>query len=628
MEFSVKLYRGDARTLIAFNLPKGQTKDLAGFTIQYITPSGQSYYLWNNLQFEHPGLHAQDPSEPPYSSVNAPIHMFRWVHFPGSFHQGLQPEWGTYTYTVTPRYFRNGLLQKLDPALSKSQTIDVAPFKVGSLTLGFTRGYTQSQAFVHHFGKNALIRPKNNQLIFDTKKISGSNNGQQYTYAQEYEWLGFTARERIFAMLNEVQNDASLHVDVFAYDLSEPDLIQVLLQLAQQGRIRIILDNAALHTTSTDKKTGKIKISAEDEFEKLFKKHGHDIIKRGKFGRYSHDKVFIISKKGSNPTRALKVLTGSTNFSVTGLYVNSNHVLVFDDNVIAAKYQEVFDAAWKGDVKLSKFTASDLDVPTGFDFATAAGNVHITFSPHEKSDAKVVLGEVVARIQKEAAKPKGSVLFAVMVLDGSKPKKKNVSSAKQKKSASNMVYKELEALHKQQGFFSYGISDSNAGLSLYRPGNRGGVLVTGKPNAKNLPAPFDQVPGVGLGHQVHHKFVVCGFNGDDPVVFCGSSNLAEGGEAANGDNLLAIHSPEVATAFAIEALSLVDHFNFLDNFESKSQDTKSKSQIAAKSKVKKMPVSKVDAAKQAAWYLDTNDKWVQKFYDPQDSKNRDRQFFA
>jgi hypothetical protein len=58
--------------------------------------------------------------------------------------------------------------------------------------------------------------------------------------------------------------------------------------------------------------------------------------------------------------------------------------------------------------------------------------------------------------------------------------------------------------------------------------------------------------------------VVCGLNGTDPVVYCGSSNLASGGEAENGDNLLAIHDADVATAFAIEALGLVDHYNFLD----------------------------------------------------------------
>ena len=47
-------------------------------------------------------------------------------------------------------------------------------------------------------------------------------------------------------------------------------------------------------------------------------------------------------------------------------------------------------------------------------------------------------------------------------------------------------------------------------------------------------------------------------------MYCGSSNLASGGEAANGDSLLAIHDADVATAFAIEGPGLVDHYNFLD----------------------------------------------------------------
>jgi hypothetical protein len=74
--------------------------------------------------------------------------------------------------------------------------------------------------------------------------------------------------------------------------------------------------------------------------------------------------------------------------------------------------------------------------------------------------------------------------------------------------------------------------------------------VTGKPSSVSLPPPFDQVPSPP-GHEIHDKFVVCGMVGPDPVVYCGSSNLASGGEAANGDNLLEIHDADVATVFAI-----------------------------------------------------------------------------
>jgi hypothetical protein len=48
-------------------------------------------------------------------------------------------------------------------------------------------------------------------------------------------------------------------------------------------------------------------------------------------------------------------------------------------------------------------------------------------------------------------------------------------------------------------------------VSLYGVGEQGRVLVTGKPGVTMLPPPFNQVPSIAF-HEIHHKFVVCGFN--------------------------------------------------------------------------------------------------------------------
>ena len=180
------------------------------------------------------------------------------------------------------------------------------------------------------------------------------------------------------------------------------------------------------------------------------------------------------------------------------------------------------------------------------------------------------------------------------------------------------VYEALKAVHANQSIFSYGISDNPGGIYLYPVGKTSGVLVTGKPVNTRLPPPFNQVPNIGgVGHQIHHKFVVCGFNGDDPVVFCGSSNLASGGEQNNGDNLLAIHDADIATVFAIEALSLVDHFDFLDH-----------SAQGPKTKLKTPKASKIEAAEAAQWFLSTSDKWAEKYFDPNDLHCVDRMLFG
>src|SRR5712692_6517118 len=184
--FSVRAYRGDAKTLLAFNIDKKGAKDLAGFTVQ-VEPQGQQpYYLLNFLQFKTPADHAQDPTLPPYSTINGPLHKFRWVHVPGSAHQGLKPFFGSYRYTATPRYFVKNSMQPLDSGISVSVTIDVRPFEKQKLAVGFTRGFTQSQAFVRHFGLKAQIKPKGDTLIFDTSQESGVNaKGEKYTFENE-----------------------------------------------------------------------------------------------------------------------------------------------------------------------------------------------------------------------------------------------------------------------------------------------------------------------------------------------------------------------------------------------------------------------------------------------------------
>ena len=596
--FSVKAYVGDKKTLLAFNFQnRDSVKNLAGFTIFCQPPGGvPGYFLMNQLQFEDPSKHRQVAGEKPNSTANAPIQKFRWTHYPGTAHQGVSPVDGEYTFTVTPRHFdTSGSMQALDTTLGVSVKVNEGPFKKGPLSLGFTRGYMQSGAYVHHFGKNTPVVPKTKDFEFDTSTQAGTNNdGQKVTFAQIYNWMGETAREQIFDVLNQVLNDPSLTLKVFAYDFNEPDIAKILLTLAEQGRVRIILDNASLHVTPAGKDE-----TTEDQFADLFKqrkKAPSDLV-RGSFARFSHDKVFIVSRDGG---AAMKVLTGSTNFSLTGLYVNANHVLVFEDADIAGHYDAVFEKSFQilsGTKSPSKgaanaFSSTNLATQPFVPPAGFVPKMSITFSPHTDTDVQKVLGDLANRIDQETHSAKGNVIFAVMQIARS----------------SGPVCEILGSIHESQSVYSYGISDAPKGIFLYAPGKTTGVQVTGKPGQVTLPAPFDQVPSLP-GHEIHDKFVVCGLNGNDPVVYCGSSNLASGGEAENGDNLLAIHDADVATAFAIEALGLVDHYSFLDRMANpkKPKAPKNNGAPAAKTTAKKTakkiarpPASRKKTAKKTA----------------------------
>lgn len=592
--FTVKAWQGDMKTLLAFNFDsKARIRNLAGFTIACKPGNGAEYFLFNSLTFKIPEHHAQAADRPARESINSPIRKFRWVHIPGQNHQGLDPFRGSYRYTVTPRYFGpNRNLLPIDPALSVAIESDVVPFRKGALRLGFARGFTQSQAFNNHFDKTKGFQPAGGGLLFDTSRQAGlSPKGQPYSFAEMYDWLGFTAREVIFGLLDELARDASLTLDMLAYDFKEPDICAAVIALARDGRLRLLIDNASLHHDATGHK-------AEDQLEAAIRvaQGGHDCVRRGKFGRYAHDKVMIVRRAG-NP---IKVLTGSTNFAITGIYVNSNHVLLFDDAATARQYADVFDAAWNAGASRDCLIAAGL-ANRAFAIPASAGVTgDISHTPAGAAYVNQRLGELIARIEAEAAKPRGSVLFAVMELrNGSSP-----------------VWEKLAALHDQPNLFSYGISDSTGGIVLYDPSRPSGILVTGKPVDTKLPPPFSQVKGVGIGHQVHHKFVICGFGTADAVVYCGSSNLATGGETSNGDNLLAIHDEDVAVAFAIEAVSLVDHFQFLDRHSNHgSPDTPAPAQ----------PDSQAAAD---GIFLSTSDLWAKKYFKPGDIHSLDRELFA
>ena len=228
----------------------------------------QPYYLFNQLQFEKPQNHAQDATEPPNSTINAPLHKFRWVHTPGSLHQGLKPFLGRYTYTVTPRYFdANESLLPMDPSKSVTVSVDVLPFKKGRLEVAFTRGFMQSQAFVNHLASRRRFGPRTTSCCMTRlRRPERMPPVNKFSFADEYRWMGYTAREKIFGIVErraEVEDAAARHVRL------RPERARLCWIFCsswrRKGRVRLILDNAALHHTADNSKP-------EDEFESLFNK--------------------------------------------------------------------------------------------------------------------------------------------------------------------------------------------------------------------------------------------------------------------------------------------------------------------------------------------------------------------
>ncbi|HSE85266.1 MAG TPA: phospholipase D-like domain-containing protein, partial [Candidatus Binatia bacterium] len=545
----VRAYKGDAMTMLCFDLDQSRTDNCVGFSIECVTPGKRSFFLYNRLSFDKPltdnNANAAKLSEASTPSDKAPFQKFRWLHVPTSSFDAKE-EFGTYKYRVTPRYMTNDKLAPLDTNRTVEIEMEVEPFRKGKLKIGFTRGFMISQAYSRRFGNDTSIRPKNADLLFDTSDTSGTYpeelkfvGGKKYSYKDQYEWMGWQAHDLLFNTLAEIKNDSDITVDIFAYDLDEPDFATKLLELAAVGRIRMILDNSSSHVSSNGK------VSPEDVFEEKFRSTatGNAGIVRGRYRRQAHQKTFII-KRNNNPFR---VLTGSTNFAVNGLYINANHVIVIENKTIAEKYQQVFDESFaflsdSAKPKITKLTSQDL-FKNEFQFhESSVPELMISFAPHNEASAESILNNMNDAIENA----QDSVLFAVMGLE---------------KNTSGPIVATLREIHKEDSIFSYGVTDKYDGIVVFKPASKRGKLVSTKKLQKNLPKPFNREIGTAA-HKIHHKFVVIDFRSDNAVAYCGSSNLALLGEQQNGDNLLAIFDKDVATAFAIEAIRLIDHFHF------------------------------------------------------------------
>jgi PLD-like domain len=587
---SMRAYKGDAMTLLAFDLDKSLLDNFAGFSIHIKANNVNGkfkldYFLLNRLTFKQEILDKnQIDKKEKLSSEFSPFQKFNWVHVPSTDHNISRPYFGDYTYSVTPRHLEKGILKPLDTSLTAELIIDVSPYRMKDVQIGFARAFVSSQAYVNRFGMNNQMRPADGKLMFNIKDKSGTAKrwndktkkmeDVDYTYEEQHKYLGWQARERIIEFLDETLADNSLSLEVFAYDLTEPFIADKLLTLAKKERLWIILDDNGSHGEA-DKYEG--------QFDALFRQQakGKSAIERGHFGALSHSKVFI-QKKNDTP---VKVLTGSTNFSTNGIYINANHVMIFDNPVVAKLYADVFAASF-GTALMKTFSNTKFATDDSVIAQVNMPAMTIRFSPHNKSITQTFFTSISQRINNA----KSDLLFAIM----------------EDTSASSI----LDAVRGQvqnTKIFTYGITDTISAekdeVMLYKPNSKRGIRIAAKgKNVTNvLPKPFDTVPKID-GYAIHHKFVVVDFKGKDPVVYCGSSNLAFGPEQKNGDNLLEIRDRDIVTAFAIEAFRLVEHFHWRNTVQ--TQDELLLDDLSS-----------------------TKNIWYKKYYNPKDLRCIERELF-
>jgi phosphatidylserine/phosphatidylglycerophosphate/cardiolipin synthase-like enzyme len=336
-------------------------------------------------------------------------------------------------------------------------------------------------------------------------------------------WMGFETREAILDVLDQAIADEQAAVWVVAYDLNEPEVVSRLERLGR--RLKIIIDDSDAH--------GRPHSSETEAAQRLTASAGPANVKRHHMGGLQHNKTIVV-----DGPKIRAVVCGSTNFSWRGFFVQANNAVILRGRRPVRAFRTAFDDYWAHD-NAAGFSATASAEWT--DLGLRGIQARVSFSPHAAGNTR--LGAIADDVRNNL----GSSLFY------------SLAFLYQTEGA---IRQAVEGATRNERLFVYGISDRKVGgLDLLDPnGNLEPVYpasLTG-----HAPEPFRAEPKGGGGNRMHHKFLVLDFDRPTARVYLGSYNFSDSADADNGENLLLIRNRRIATAFAVEALRLFDHYHF------------------------------------------------------------------
>ena len=513
--FTLKIHRGEGMVLLAMNWRDGTPPaDFMGFSIEYRRPGTTRFWaVKNRLNF--PGkMKPLQPGKPAeqYPSTEAPFQTFRWVHFPR-----IANVEGDYTWRVTPQFMKEP--GKLTPGTAQVASLAIySETDPGKLNIAFTRGYVSSQAFVDKFqgatGFKSLIPAKADdgpEFVSKSPKAKAA-----------YEWMGFEARERIVALLDDAIKDGA-DVRIVAYELNLPELIERLAKIG--SKLKIIIDDSS-------GKGGPN--SAESKAAATLTAAGAEVT-RQHMGQLQHNKMIIVD----GPT-VKKVVLGSTNFSWRGFFVQSNNAVIVSGDAIVQQQLQAFGNYWKSTPAKFSASASADWLPLQVDDVDGK----VSMCPHSAAHS------TQKGIADDMDSAQSSIFYSLAFLA----------------SIGGDIKKAVQAATDRADLFVYGVSDTPAGIVLHQlDGNPAPVSAASL--SKGLPAPFQVEASGGTGIKMHHKFVVIDFDKPTARVYTGSYNFSSTADTKNGENLLLIRDARVARAYMVEALRIFDAYQFRVSFK-------------------------------------------------------------
>jgi len=518
-------------------------EDCLGFSVRRLVSGKSPRALPAFVGFEPPDEDAPKDTAK-HDTDEWPIQSYQWKDL-------FVPEETDVKYEIVPMTGTPGnLSERSDFKLTTPVTCATDTF--GPIRVFFNRGIISTQSLAAKLPKGPSGAPKADSL---RKHIEDVNDPIRKALAGE----AVDALPSLLARARKEEGKCYLAL----YELTDEFLIREIEKT--KGRLELILSNAdgSKNVKGDDgkKRTEKVydKTNAKTR-KRLTNSLGaafhNRLLPKGNYIGHNKFTVYVDSDG-----KAQTVLTGSTNWTPTGLCAQSNNVIVIDDSKVAERYLEYWNLLLEDSAKqAAPLRNADADAPSDIHLKANSGTVHVWFSPNTKARQKPKdpptppdLDEVFGRIR--AAKD--GVLFLVFN-PGLPSILSEITTVAEQREAAGKPFFVRGAISddKVSGEFATRVYNDSI---LTKP-NR---LITG---IGGIPDHFSfwQKELAKLGHAViHDKIVVVDPFRDDCCVITGSHNLGFKASYSNDENLVILSgNRKVAEAYAAHILDVVNHYNW------------------------------------------------------------------
>jgi phosphatidylserine/phosphatidylglycerophosphate/cardiolipin synthase-like enzyme len=496
-----------------------------------------------------------------------PIQKFQWKDV--TARRG-----GHYRYRIIPMIGEPGALAPNLAMAQETNEVKLAP-KHGPVSVFFNRGIISTQAIA------ALLPKKDGKPDQEALRHLISE-----PTAEARERLAGDLDEAIPTLFERARQEGG-ECYCALYELNDPELLQALLAFEP---VHVILSNTGEDDGTNTKSRRKLHQAGKDVTDRMLAE-----------GHIGHNK-FVVWVDGQGVPKA--VLTGSTNWTSTGLCSQTNNAIIVESEPLARQYLAYWNALRADNAAQgAAFRAGNRQVLPATDLGPDQGTIRPWFSPNTAQEHKpsnnpgtpADLSEVFDLLW---SAQKG-VLFLAFI-----PGRPSIVTELKKVYAAKVD-------HGEQLFVRGAATDESAAeefkVDLFHRSAWAGASVTSVAGIKDAFSYWQQEL-YKLGFAViHDKIVVVDPFTDNCAVVTGSHNLGFKASYQNDENLLILRGNRAAAeAYAAHVLDVYDHFRwrwYLQQAQKKDQE-------------------------QQAWQdLDETDHWQDKYFKPGSLASADVKFW-